>query len=316
MPKNSDHVVFTRYIHHSADPSEDRDDAEPVFNPSTMQYMVYGREVADSNHPKKRKRGSYEHWQGYVEYKPGKRPQDFKEEKIALFGDKSASKCKLAMRRGSRESAANYCKKDGKYTEHGTLSSTQGTRTDLADFKELIDKGATLTDCFKADFATTSRNYRAFSVYMSLQPPPVRDCPIIYLYGQPGAGKTTYARDYCLKNSISVYMKEPGQWWDGYTTQEAVIIDEYRSSCVPINELLKWASSAPTRVQTKGSTVNLHATCIILISNYPPTHWFKPGSVELEALTRRICSVRKMYKSWLSVGSTEVARKPPKFGGF
>jgi hypothetical protein len=49
-----------------------------------MQYLIFGREVGHGSSHKGKgiKKGAYHHFQGYVEYKSGKRPSDLNKEKL------------------------------------------------------------------------------------------------------------------------------------------------------------------------------------------------------------------------------------------
>lgn len=77
----------------------------PIFN-DLMSYMIVGKEVASTT--------QREHWQGYVELKKKARMATFK----AVIGE-NAAHCEL--RKGTGIQAAEYCKKEGNYTEHGSL---------------------------------------------------------------------------------------------------------------------------------------------------------------------------------------------------
>lgn len=80
-----------------------------------------------------------EHYQCYFETKQSHRIPGFKK----IIGCESAH---CESRRGSREQAIDYCKKDGKFTEFGQIENEQGKRSDLLDVAESIAEGKPLRD--------------------------------------------------------------------------------------------------------------------------------------------------------------------------
>lgn len=76
----------------------------PEYNPNTMKYMIYGEEMCP--------RTKTIHYQGYVELKSPARVVTCKK----YFNDDTIH---LEKRRGSKNQAIDYCKKDGKFLEFG-----------------------------------------------------------------------------------------------------------------------------------------------------------------------------------------------------
>lgn len=85
------------------------------------------------------------------------------------------------------------------------------------------------------------------------------------------------------------------QWWDGYTGQEILLVEEYMGQW-PIDFLLKLLDRYPLRVPRKGSSVWLRLRKIYFTSNLPLEEWYVLDSngpngitpLQLEALKRRI----------------------------
>lgn len=46
----------------------------------------------------------------------------------------------------------------------------------------------------------------------------------VWLYGAPGTGKSYYARHHY---GDDVYIKQQNKWWDGYTGQKTVVLDDH-----------------------------------------------------------------------------------------
>lgn len=86
-----------------------------------VTYICLGRETGDSGTP---------HIQGFVSFGTRKR---FHSVKTAL-GDR----VHLEVARGTPKQASDYCKKDGNFTELGTIPTGQGKRSDIDHFKTWV----------------------------------------------------------------------------------------------------------------------------------------------------------------------------------
>lgn len=89
----------------------------------SCKYIVWGRETGDSGTP---------HLQGFVIFNSS---VIFDTAKRRL-GDR----CHLEPARGSSKQAADYCKKDGDFTEHGDAPTQQGKRSDWEIYKEFVEE--------------------------------------------------------------------------------------------------------------------------------------------------------------------------------
>lgn len=102
------------------------DDVDRLSNGCTsIQYLIFGREVGESG---------TRHLQGTVIMKVRSRRQQV---------TTAIGQAHLEVVRNLKNSI-EYCKKDGDWTEFGSLPETkQGERTDMDDFKESVKSGIT-----------------------------------------------------------------------------------------------------------------------------------------------------------------------------
>jgi len=105
-------------------------------------------------------------------------------------------------------------------------------------------------------------------------------------WGCTGRGKSRLAWEQA---GLAAYPKDPStKWWDGYNSQEHVVIDEFRGR-VAVEHLLRWFDRYPVCVETKGGAVVLRAHSIWITSNLSPDAWYPElDSETLLALRRRL----------------------------
>ena len=141
------------------------------------------------------------------------------------------------------------------------------------------------------------------AITLTTKPPRRDDIEVVLLIGEPGTGKTHWAREL-LPNAFWLQ----GKWWDGYRGERDLIIDEYRG-WLPSHQLLRIIDKYPCTVEPKHSSVNLAATRIIITTNKPIGEWYAGGGEQLEAaIGRRIHSVavctgwglgeRRIFDTW------------------
>ena len=108
-----------------------------------------------------------------------------------------------------------------------------------------------------------------------------------WIYGPPGTGKSHKARaDY-----PDAYLKAQNKWWDGYTGQSAVILDDLDHDALG-HHLKIWLDKYACTGEIKGSTVPLQHTAMIITSNYSIEDLFKDPV--MAAAIRRRCKVIHM----------------------
>lgn len=238
------------------------------------QYIVYGYEVCpDTGRP---------HLQGYVYYK---NPQSLGE------FSKRYGECHIEKQRGTAKEASDYCKYDdyptctklNRYVERGVLPK-QGQRTDWGKaVEDLREKDVIDVILEQPQLAPSQRALREIkAMYLK---PLHRDVEVIVVYGEAGAGKSRWAYDHYP----DLYKKPVGEWWDGYTGQKAVLLDDFYG-WIKYHDLLHILDRYPLNVPVKGGFVWAQWNVVIITSNDAPPMWYKDKGLT-PALRRRLKKV-------------------------
>lgn len=117
-------------------------------------------------------------------------------------------------------------------------------------------------------------------------------CPVglekeVFVYwGSTGAGKSRMAWQ---EAGLAAYPKDPmSKFWDGYSGQNHVVIDEFRGG-INISHILRWLDRYPVIVEVKGSSTCLVASKIWITSNLHPRDWYPDlDQATMDALLRRL----------------------------
>lgn len=167
----------------------------------------------------------------------------------------------------------------------------QGARNDLAEIKEKLDKGVSQKEIAQEHFGSWIRYNKSFEKYSLLIAPPRDFKTELHIYwGVAGSGKSHSARD--LAGSDVYYKMGGNKWWDGYTGQECVVIDDFYGG-LPWTVLLNIADQYDTQVETKGGMVPFRSKRIFITSNQHPQLWYQAEGCLWEALERRITCIKE-----------------------
>lgn len=204
------------------------------------------------------------------------------------------------------------------------LTKGQGARNDLIPIHNAIKERIPLQTLLKTDESSHNafikyncgieKLYRYLELPLTdIQPKQIiRD--VMLIYGKPGTGKTEIATD-----SDSCYIKEPGEWFTGYSGQKRLVIDEFNSGWIQPDILKRLLDKYPVQVKVHGGMVNGIWEEVVITTNnwienwYAPEIWLKHQDL-LQALTRRIHTYvrtdrEKSINEWYSTNDFEEFKK-------
>lgn len=247
------------------------------FQETTMVYLAYGEEVCPSS--------NRTHHQGFVVFK----------KKITLQGIKSRiwdkhSTTHYEIIRGSLQDNKEYCEKEGKYTEFGTLPK-QGNRTDLHEAIQQIKNGKRPWEFIEEDpefYHKYGRTLKDAEDTFNKKKKRNHITRITWLWGKTGTGKSKRIHEWTQdKDTYVKIMGKDQDWWDDYNGQDIVWFDDYAGE-IPYNRLLQLADRYPTTVSRRGrAPTPFMAKHIFICSSNPPQHYYYNEGQGIAELERR-----------------------------
>lgn len=110
----------------------------------------------------------------------------------------------------------------------------------------------------------------------------------IWIFGRPGVGKSFDVRRYCKGKGLGLYDKPHNKWWDGYSGEEVVVLDDLHPDDKNwITKFLKtWTDAYVFKAETKGGMMAIRPKWIVVTSNFE-IHEFAERMQDIEALNRR-----------------------------
>lgn len=249
-----------------------------IFNrcEDICKFVVVGKEVCPTTGTK--------HLQGYCLFNERKRFTSVKE---AIGG-----RAHIEPAKGSPQQNYDYCTKSGDYETRGTLP--KGKYSTLYMVCEELKSGTPLRTIALNEPETFVRHHRGLQRFTEiLGESTVRDwkTEVIVYIGETGTGKSRKCAELC--GSTPTYYKPRGKWWDGYTGQPNVIIDDFYG-WIKYDELLRITDRYPHRVPVKFGYQQFLAKTIYITSNKPMQEWY---TFDISALERRVTSVTLFKKT-------------------
>lgn len=188
-----------------------------------------------------------------------------------------------------------YCCKEGDFEEHGDMPS-QGSRNDIADFRDAILAGASEEELIM-EFPTMMAKYDRFyqrcrNIVLKKEAKKMEAPEVTVLIGAPGIGKTKHIYDH--ERTDDVYKVEVGDgssgsvFWDAYSGESVILIDDFHSN-LKLDYMLRLLDRYPMKLNIKGGYTWKCAKRIYITSNIPIERWYPNcPNVHRKALMRRI----------------------------
>ena len=230
--------------------------------PPPVKYLCFGKEVSQNGTP---------HLQGYVSFKNAVyRPSRFFEQ----YGNGH-----FEMARGSADQNAEYCAKEGDFTEFGTRPQSRadqghhGRRGGELE-TERWEEAWRSAKQGKIEEIPADIRMRHYSTIVKVAakyqkaPASLPKLDNTWIVGPPGTGKSTY-----------VHMKYPGaykkgfsKWWCNYQEDDeghrTVLLDDLHPKWSEKEHLKNWADLFPFVAEYKGGSMQIRPERIVVTSNY------------------------------------------------
>lgn len=235
-----------------------------------VKYLIAGAETAPTTNTK--------HIQGYVYWRTNTSFAKVKEFIPTAHWERA---------KGSWKQNADYCSKESILIEHGEPPRA-GARTDINEVREILQSGGSMRDVMIK--ATSYQAAKFGEMFLKYAPPQKRDwIPTVkWIWGPSGVGKTRMAfaesKDAWISNKSL-------EWWEGYTGQSDVILDDFRGSHCNLSELLRILDRYPYRVMFKGGSCELLAKNIWITSCFSPQDCYRNCGEKINQLLRRISEI-------------------------
>lgn len=103
------------------------------------------------------------------------------------------------------------------------------------------------------------------------------------LWGSSGTGKSRWVN----RMWPDAFWKIPNEkWWDGYTGQETVILDDYKDGDMRLSDLQRLIDWYPLWVEVKGGTIPMLAKRYVFTCNSHPSSWYRKADPHRTILRR------------------------------
>lgn len=228
-----------------------------------VTFVAYSHEIAPST--------GTPHLQGYLHHT----------EKINFSNIRKWFPWHVEIMRGSIHDNEVYCSKQDTLLKFGTepKSAKESTKLAANERWNLAKAG----DFEQLDPENIKTYEYIFAKYRPKPPSrPVLDN--IFIQGPSGCGKSRWAHE----TYPDAYIKGWHQWWDGYTDQEVVILDDMSPRHTKeFQDYLKyWLDHYPFDAQVKGGRILIRPKLMIVTSQYSLDELF-PEDKSQEAQERR-----------------------------
>lgn len=297
MPAQVRSITFTKHVKDLTE--EELEEAENnlklLFDLEfPTKYWCMGKELGTS--------GLTPHWQGFASFK----------KRVSFIKLGKALKCHIEPAHGTIEQNVKYCSKENlAFLEFGTYDKDKDKKFDYADALRYAREGRVEDIALEAPLLYLRYRPQLERVQQECNRPLPRLRRGIWLVGSPRTGKSYFASRY----SNNGYIKAPNKWWDTYTDQDTVIINDIdESNAAKLAYYLKiWADPYSLLVEVKGSMVYIDPSVIIVTSNYRINSLYRDFSLQT-ALHERFMEITVLDWRETPIGQIEIKTHNPHYG--
>lgn len=177
--------------------------------------------------------------------------------------------------------------------ELGVPPKGAGTRTDLEAVAEQILADRSLDNVPPRFFISHGKGLDNL-LSRCFKPRPRVSPKVYWIWGPTGTGKSHYVAERHPADDI--YWAFSAKWWDGYTQQPVVCIDDLRSDNWPFFTLLRLLDKYPFSVEFKGGVRHFNSPTIYITAPDTPINMYqhKCDTDHYSQLIRRITEIIHM----------------------
>lgn len=196
---------------------------------------------------------------------------------------------------GRLKDNVNYCGKDGELWEvgkrppgYGALAKPTNAELQHSSLQDLVDRD--LISIYSVPRLQKARQILAQEALTKRYSTRTSTCGI-WIHGPPGTGKT---HEVFQMWGDDLYIKAQNKWWDGYTGQATVLLDDLDTPVLG-HHLKRWMDKWAATGEIKGGTVPLIYKRFVVTSNYRPGQMWIEDQMMAQAIRRR-CTMWKKNK--------------------
>jgi alkylated DNA nucleotide flippase Atl1 len=154
---------------------------------------------------------------------------------------------------------------------------------------ELVDEGVVHLSQYK-QYKEAIQSYKLDSIHV----PEYMPKKAIWIFGATGIGKSRYVRDNFPGQA---YFKPQNKWWDGYSGQSVVLIDDFDHHGACLGHYLKiWGDCYSFCAEVKGGTLRPVYDHLFITSQYLPRDIWCPGTDESKWDQEMRAAIERRFK--------------------
>ena len=278
-----------------------------AYETLSADFIIYAPEVGESGTP---------HLQGYFEM-PLQTTMSALKKKLSKTAHFEAAK-------GTAQQNINYIQgpydngdKHKPYNPNTVIRGTpkkQGARNDLETIRTVIKDGGNFRQVLET--ATSYQSVQMAQVYLKyFEPTRKWTTKVRWFFGDTGCGKTSAAEEWLGPDHYPVMSN--AKWWEGYDAHPHVLIDDFRKTRIPFDDLIRLLEKGEYRVECKQGSRQMLAKRIAVTSQDSPEEMFAGGKENISQLLDRLEAITEFRgESWRTKSHPEITtiihKHPPR----